>query len=131
MVLHIRSNEGRHVTEKRTEYRGPHTAVEGFYRIKIVRKGPWVGAEIRFEGDKAVAYVDGQLSLGTSGGWEQDAVDRIALWGEPITEPEHRFLLAQAEHARKHRPDHPAANPKKPIDFLLLKPVYTPRNRRV
>jgi hypothetical protein len=115
--------------ERKSEYRGPHTAFEGFYRVRLTRGGPWVGAEIRITDDGAQAYVDGALSLEKMGGWGLMAVDVIAIWGEEIPEAEHRFLLAQAEHARVHQPHHPSANPRKSIDLRLLPPVYVPTRR--
>jgi hypothetical protein len=51
-------------------------------------------------------------------------VDRFWPWcaREPIDQSEYRFLVASAEWARKHAPESPKANPRKPVDFL----TYTP-----
>ncbi|HTI81810.1 MAG TPA: hypothetical protein VL614_15280 [Acetobacteraceae bacterium] len=118
------------MAEPQSEYRGPHYAFEGFYRVKLNRKGVWVAAEIRFVEGKATAFIDGELSVGGTDSWQLDAVDRIAIWGEKITPSEHNYLLAVAKHAREHQPDHPAANPKKPINLRLLSPLYQRRSAR-
>lgn len=39
---------------------------------------------------------------------------------EPASESEWRFLVAHAEWAREHAPDHPKATPRKPVDFNTL-----------
>lgn len=113
-----------------SEYRGPHWVYEGHYRVKLARKGVWVAAEIQFIDGKAVALIDGQLSVGAIDSWQQDAVDRIAIWGEPITASEHSYLMAVAKHAREHRPNHPFAQPNKAIDLRLLPPIYQRRSAR-
>ena len=115
--------------ERRSEFRGPHTATEGFYRVKLVRRGPMVPAELRWENDRIVAYIDGKKSVGELDGWQQDAVDRIAIWGEPIDEAEHRYMVAFAAHARVHMPDHPVANPMKPINLRLVSPAHIYRGK--
>lgn len=114
--------------ERQSEYRGPHTAYEGRYRIKLVRKGPWVAAAIEFIDGHAVAVLDGNPTTqwtGTMG----DGVDQIALFGEPVDEAEYQYLLATARWAREHSPDHPAANPRRPIKLHELPPVYTSTRR--
>lgn len=40
--------------------------------------------------------------------------------GEPIAESEYRYLLAHAEWAREHQPEHPRAQPRKAVDFHTL-----------
>lgn len=41
---------------------------------------------------------------------------------EPIAERVYRFMIADAEHAREWRPDHPKATPRKAVDFNTLPP---------
>lgn len=38
----------------------------------------------------------------------------------PVTEAEYRYLVAHAGWARDHAPDHPKAQPRKPVDFHTL-----------
>ena len=49
-------------------------------------------------------------------------VDRVWTSGEDITEGEYLYLMADREHARRHRPDSPEANPRRAIDFDTLPP---------
>ena len=39
---------------------------------------------------------------------------------EPITAAEYAYLVAHAAWARDHAPDHPKAEPRKPVDFNTI-----------
>jgi len=115
--------------------------VEGHYAVQLVKGGPRVAIRIWFgrpviggeEQDRAPRWnveVDGQ-----SDRWDRDkgsvyrcrvAHDIHRYWPfcakDPISEAEHRFLIADAEHARKHRPNDPKANPRQPVNFNTLLP---------
>lgn len=108
--------------DRRSEYRGPHTAYEGWYQLRLVKRGPWVAAELRWQDDRLVAYIDGERSAGPMGSWEMEPVDVITLFGEAITAAEHHYLITLAAWARKHDPQHPLANPRKPVSLRLLRP---------
>lgn len=112
---------------------------EGYFATTLVKGGPRVAIRIFFgppvidgeEQDRAPRWnveVDGRTDH-----WERDegniyrcrvAFEVEGFWPwcarEPISEPEYRFLVADAEWARKHAPDHPKANPYKPVDFMTL-----------
>jgi hypothetical protein len=113
--------------------------VEGFYATKLVRNGPRVAVRIWFgqaiiDGDpqdRAPGWfveIDGQTDRVERGGdgyrcrvplevdraWPHCAKDKI-------TEAEYAYLVAHAAWAREHQPDHPKAQPRKPIDFHTVK----------
>ena len=113
----------------RNENRDGRIAVEGTYRYRLVRKGPWMAAELRWENERLAAYIDGNRSVGDADSWGLDAVMRIALWGEPIDRAEHDFLIAKAKHAREHDPSHPMARPTKPINLRLVDPASIYRGK--
>ena len=49
-------------------------------------------------------------------------VNRVWTSGEGIDEAEYLYLMDDREHARRHRPDSPEANPHQAIDFDTLAP---------
>ena len=51
-------------------------------------------------------------------------VNRVWTSGEAIDEAEYRYLMDDREHARRHRPDSPEANPERPVDFDTLPPPF-------
>lgn len=98
----------------------------GFFRVRLVRGGPWVAAELRQDGaGRWQAWVDGQPREPAHPDPAQaDFVFHVWHYGERITESEHAFLLAQAAHARVHEPDSPAANPTRAIRIGDLPPPF-------
>ncbi len=113
--------------------------IAGHYSMRLARGGVrvavriWYGAAIidGEEQDRAPGWfceIDGRADR-----WERDDDSgyrcRVPLeieraWpycaGEPITESEYRYLLAHAEWARQHQPEHPRAQPRKAVDFNTL-----------
>jgi len=51
-------------------------------------------------------------------------VDRVWTSGEEIEEAEYHYLMADREHARRHRPNSPQANPGQAVDFDTLAPPF-------
>ena len=114
----------------------PPTA--GYYATKLVRGGPrvpvriWHGQAVVAgeEQDRAPGWfveIDGRtdrVEFGDDGYRCRVPLDVETVWPhcakEPIAESEYRFLVADAAHARDWRPDHPKANPRKPVDFNTL-----------
>lgn len=112
--------------------------VAGYYAMRLVRKGPRVAVRIWFglpiiDGEEQDRAPDWYVEIdGRTDRIEKDdtgyrcrvplEVDRA--WPhcakEPISESEYRYLLAHAEWVREHQPDHPKANPRKPVDFNAL-----------
>ena len=101
----------------------------GFYSTRLARRAPPVPVRLAFtqpvvEGRKIdrsprwIVVIDGRLS-------DDDACETWS-WcaGHPIDPGEYRFLIRRAAWARQHSPDHPAANPREPIDVRQLKPAF-------
>lgn len=101
----------------------------GYYKRKLIRGGVWVAVRIWLEdGDRDAEtgeLMSDQVLRCEVNGERRDA---FAEWsyaaGNPVTEAEYRYLLAMAAHAVKHAPDHPAADPRTPIDLHRLKPLF-------
>ena len=110
----------------------------GFYAMRLVRGGPRVAVRIWFgspvidgeEQDRAPGWrceIDGRtdhlekddtgyrcrVPLGVERAWPFCAKD-------PVTEAEYAYLVAHAEWAREHAPEHPKANPRESVDFNTL-----------
>lgn len=97
--------------------------IPGWYRRRLVKGGPWVGARIWFGPpfDPVTREpLDRSHALRCEVNGEQVDVYDAWTWlaGEPITETEFRYLEALREHAIAHEPDLPAANPRRRIDPL-------------
>ena len=105
----------------------------GFYRVRLIRGGPWVAARISYGPppdpetgeplDRSwfwTVEIDGQLYADPSPSWRRAGVDRVWLFGEKITEAEYDYLLAMRHHAVTHEPALPAAQPDKPVDLLRV-----------
>lgn len=98
----------------------------GTFKIRLIRGGPWVAAEITRDDDgrwqawidgtpKETAHIDPAL-----------AGDVFAVWhyGDMITRSEHDFLVKAARWARAHAPDRPEANPRRAIRVGSLPPTF-------
>lgn len=51
-------------------------------------------------------------------------VSRVWESATMIDQAEYDYLIAVRDHARAHDPDHPAADPTKPIRVALLRPIH-------
>lgn len=102
----------------------------GFYKIKLVHGGPWVGARI---------WREPELDLETNKPTGRDVlrceingkpVDPYSKWFSlamyPVKAAEFDFEMADADHAKKFRPDDPKANPHKAVDFMKMKAPHCP-----
>jgi hypothetical protein len=95
---------------------------QGYYCTRLVRGGLSVGVRfffddvghLRVEVDGRTARADGQ------------PLDPFEIWPfcRPISEREFLFLARRREWAREHAPDHPAANPTRPVDLSKLPPRF-------
>lgn len=106
----------------------------GFYKIRLVRGGVWVPAEIRYEAptdpdtgealDRShihIPYINGQVKDG------DDAVkwlDRINVYGQVITENDHDRMVATVDWAKKSAPDLPEANQNRRADLGKMRPLF-------
>ena len=105
--------------------------VPGWYRLKLVKGGCWVGAEIRFEPPRDpvtnelldrswrwYAVVDGRADPVRDHGLQPTKrVWWVYNYGQPVAREIHDWLVADRAHARAWRPDSPEANPLKRIDL--------------
>lgn len=108
----------------------------GFYAASMVRNGPDVPVRIWFgpaviDGEEQDRCHDWRCEIDGRTDFIEKSDDgyrcRVALpvdraWPfcakRPISEAEYRFLIADAEWAKTHAPDHPKASPRKAVDWL-------------
>lgn len=113
--------------------------VAGHYAIKLVRGGhrvacriwfgqPVIDGEVQDRSPRWCVEIDGRTDR-----FDKEQGCRVPLeleraWPfcakDPITVAEYRHLLRRAEWAREHAPEHPAANPRKQVDFHAIKPPF-------
>ena len=105
--------------------------VAGRYKIKRVRNGPWVAVRIWHDTDRhEPGNPDNPLDRSPIWRAERDGqeVDLDDVWPfaekNPIDRAEFRYLLADASHARRHRPDDPEANPTKVVDVGSIATIF-------
>lgn len=97
----------------------PHA---GWFKRRLVKGGPFIPARIWLEQD--VCQDTGELLsdeklLCEVNGARADPVEQWAyLAGHPISEAEFRYLEALRQHCAWYEPDHPASNPRVPINHL-------------
>ena len=96
----------------------------GFYKVRLTSKGWPVPAELRIHNGLWWATLDGD----PLGCWlpedflllsDATLAMRIHLYGEQIDGAEFYYLNALREFCKLHHPDHPAANPTRPINIRL------------
>jgi hypothetical protein len=110
--------------------------VAGFYRTRLVKRGPWVPVLIWY----GQPIVDGE-TLDRSWRWcvclndetcqDDDGtrvpIDVFRVWpecsGQPIAQAEYEFMVKRVRWAREHAPQSPYANPYEPIELGALPPV--------
>jgi hypothetical protein len=109
----------------------------GFYATKFVRGGidvpvmVWFGAPI-IKGERQDRSPRWCIAIdGRSCRIDQEQQCRVPLdaldyWPlkRRITAVEYIFMRRRARWAREHQPDHPAANPFKPIDLDTMAPRF-------
>ena len=105
-----------------------------YRQVKEVKDGVFVPARIHRTchctingGDESMAHpwrdtCDRYPHLEAEINGRPTGVDWIWTSGEEIDEAEYLYRMAVFEHDRRHRPDSPEANPRKPIDFNTLPP---------
>lgn len=98
----------------------------GTFRLRLVRGGPWVAAEIERDALGVwTAVIDGERQVpGHPDPALAEGVFRVWHYGHAIDASEHAFLVARARWARIHAPDSPEANPKRPIRVGSLPPAF-------
>src|ERR1044071_2146193 len=97
--------------------------VVGYYTVRLIRRGLRVAVRIFEDGGGLRVMVDGRTERA-----DGTPLDVHEVWpycaGHRITEREYEFLRARADWASEPAPDHPAANPREPIDLRSLKPGW-------
>lgn len=94
----------------------------GWFKRKLVKNGPFTPCRIWLEAE--IDEATGELLapeelLCEVNGARADAEDQWPwLCSNPISEAEFNYMEALRRHAAWHEPDHPMANPRKPIDHL-------------
>jgi hypothetical protein len=106
----------------RGDQRNPAEPEAGYYALKLVKKGPEVAAqiirEVDYDATRWHVIINGEVHLPSIDPELNDQVQQVWLFGRKIDDSEYRFLLHRYKHAKDNTPDHPFANPLKPIDDL-------------
>lgn len=90
----------------------------GYFRVRLVKGGPQVPARISRNGETWSTVIAGVLSVATDP--IAAGADYIWHYGTRIGETEYREMLFTTAIASA---DHPARNPRQPIDISRLKPL--------
>lgn len=95
----------------------------GTFRLRLVKGGWAVPAQIVETAAGWCAIID-EIALPPHPDPAQaDGVERVWTGGTMIDQSEYDWLIALKAAAKQTAPDHPAVNPRKPIDHMLLKPI--------
>lgn len=104
----------------------PDRPVAGYYKQRLCRGGPWCGVEI-WHGPSRDPVTEEPLDR--SHEWRA-AINgkQVSVWTvwpfcalHPITKDEFDYIRAVSEHA-KSDPRAPEHDPKKPVDWLRVRP---------
>jgi hypothetical protein len=99
------------------------TPKPGFYLLRVVRGGPWVGASISFDADAGWSVMlDGETQGPSLDPWSLPNMERVHWGGRESTEAEVVYRIGLKRWAEIHKPDHHAANPRKAISLDDLIP---------
>lgn len=107
--------------------------VAGYYKRKLVSKGPWVPVRLFYgppvdpeTGDELDRSWRWQACIGDEikAGDAEIADVWVASCRSPITEAEWRFLVADRQWATEHAPHLPEANPYRRIDLASLPVLF-------
>lgn len=108
----------------------------GFFKMRLVKGGPFVGAELRYGPSRdpdtgGILYersylwetrINGALARDPSPDPVAAGVFRVWLSGTEIDEEEFRYLIADREWCAKHAPHRPEAQPARKVDLSSLSP---------
>lgn len=97
----------------------------GFFKMRLVRRGPWVPAAITYSVFGLwQATIDGEIFAADADPVFADGVLRVWHSGRFIDEAEYAHMLAVKAWAGTTMPDHPAAQPRKAMDISKLRPLF-------
>lgn len=105
----------------------------GFYQRRLVFGGPLVAARIWREPETDLeGKLTGREFLRCQLG--ERLVDPRVEWDRlcryPIKEGDFHFEIADADHAKRYRPNHPKANPRKPVDILKMPAQHSQASKK-
>ena len=98
----------------------------GFYKMRLVRGGPWVAVMIWVD-DPTDELTGEPLDRPPMLRALVDEVERdpYEVWtscaGRPIPHEEYVYLLEMRHYATEHRPDLPDAAPRDPVDWQRVR----------
>ena len=109
----------------------------GFFKLRKVRGGPYVGARIvhgpptdPLTGETLdrswlwETWIDGALVRSPSPEPVKAGVFRVWYHGSEIPEAEYRYLIDDREWCRRNAPQSPEATPDQAVDLESMKPVF-------
>lgn len=106
----------------------------GWFRRRLVRLGPWVGAKIWLDQktDETGELTEDAVLCCDVDGRPSDPEDQWSyLAGQPISEKDFNFLTTLSRYAKARDPREPLSNPRKPVDLLTVPtPTFKPRRKR-
>lgn len=88
----------------------------GFYLVRLVPKGPFVGAQIAHDETGWWCMLDGTHSGPVADPVSLSDVEKIHTYGRFTTQAEVMFRIGIKRWAEIHKPDHPAAHPRRAIN---------------
>lgn len=110
--------------------RNPARPEPGFFKLRLVKGGPWVPASITrpctctIGGDRPPhewkETCDRFPTLAGEINREEGDIYQIWAYGREISEDEYNHLTALCEWAEKHAPHEPEANPYQAIDPMSM-----------
>lgn len=95
----------------------------GFYLVRLVRKGPFVGASITHDDAGWSCMLDGVHAGPVADPVMLDDVEKIHTYGRMTSQAEVQFRIGVARWAQIHQPEHPAANPRRAVDVDTFTPI--------
>jgi hypothetical protein len=102
----------------------------GFFRMRLVRGGVFVGARIYRPcpmHPETCEALDRWFDLEAEIDGEPADVLRVWESGDPITPAEFAYLDARGAWARRVVPDHPFANPRRPVTWAEIPVLFHER----
>jgi hypothetical protein len=107
---------------------------KGFFRTRLTNGGIlvrvmfWHGHAV-IDGERQDRGLAWRVAVnGRTTNDDGELLDPFEVWpfacGQPITGREYRFMARRVRWADKHAPEHPAAQPRRPVDRRRMKPIF-------
>lgn len=94
----------------------------GHYILKLVRNGPWVGAQIVHADGQWQVMIDGTWQGPSADPWLLPNMERVHWYATETDEADVKYRIGLKRYSEIYRPDAPEANPTKPVDLNKLVP---------